>query len=84
MQFFPYLTEDSREVIEEKIKMFKNIYEIRDLYGRQCYIGFSGTQNAGKSTLLNELWGKYAKTGMNQHTKEVTRYEDANEWYLCH
>ena len=81
MQFFPYLTEDSREDIEEKIKMFKNIYEIRDLYGKQCYIGFSGPQNAGKSTLLNELWGNYAKTGMNTHTKEVSRYEIANGIY---
>ena len=76
---FAHLKEESRAVLENKIKIFMNIHALRELYGKQCYIGFVGPHNAGKSTLLNELWGKNAKTGMITHTVEPTRYHVANE-----
>ena len=73
-RMFPCLSDDSRTAIETKIKMFKNIHAIRQIYGKQCYIGFIGPQNAGKSTLLNKLWNKHAETGMFEHTRQPTRY----------
>ena len=63
----------------------KNVHVIRQMYGKQCYIGFVGPQNAGKSSLLNALWGKewkeLAKTGMKTHTKVTTRYRVADQVY---
>ena len=76
---FAHLKEESRAVLENKIKIFMNIHAIRELYGKQCYLGFVGPQNAGKSTLLNILWGKNAETGMFIHTEEPTKYHVANE-----
>ena len=78
-----HLTEESREVVWKKIRFFKTIHQIREVYGKQCYVGFIGPQNAGKSTLLNTLWEtKFktkAETGCSIHTSKPTKYKIANE-----
>ena len=78
-QVFSHLTSTSKIDIENKIEVFKNIHNIRQLCGKQCYFGFIGPQNAGKSTLLNALFKKDAKTGMRTHTQEPTKYQLADD-----
>ena len=73
-----HLQPDSKQVVEKKMDHFKMIHKIRELYGKQCYIGFIGPQNAGKSTLLNSLWHdrleREAETGYDTHTERPTKY----------
>ena len=69
-----HLTEQSRASVESKLKQLKSINDLRNIYSIQCFIGFVGPQNAGKSTLLNKLFNKSASTGMREHTLEPTRY----------
>ena len=57
------------------VRIFRSIHVIRLLYSKQCYMGFVGPQNAGKSTLLNKLFGRSAETGYRTHTAEPTRYK---------
>ena len=63
------------------IRIFKSVHEIRLAYSKQCFVGFVGPQNAGKSTLLNKLFGKAAETGFRTHTAEPTRYNVAENVY---
>jgi GTPase SAR1 family protein len=78
-QVLSHLTPGSKKDIENKIEVFMNVHNIRQLYGKQCYIGFIGPQNAGKSTLLNALYEKKAETGMRTHTQEPTKYQLADD-----
>ena len=61
----------------ETIFVFSAVHDIRLAYSKQCFVGFVGPQNAGKSTLLNKLFGKTAETGNRTHTVEPTRYKVA-------
>ena len=69
-----HLTPQRREFVESKLKQLRIINDLRIIYSKQCFIGFVGPQNAGKSTLLNKLFDKRAITGMREHTDEPTRY----------
>jgi len=63
-----------RKKFENAIKIASSMHEIREAYSKSCFIGFVGPQNAGKSTLLNNLYGLEAKTGSKVHTEEPTIY----------
>eukprot|EP00092_Neocalanus_flemingeri_P008198 GFUD01008839.1.p1 GENE.GFUD01008839.1~~GFUD01008839.1.p1 ORF type:complete len:1020 (+),score=178.99 GFUD01008839.1:195-3254(+) len=67
----------SRHAVLSRMEIFQSVHNIRMLYSKQCFIGFVGPQNAGKSTLINSLFGRTAEVGMRNHTKEPTRYEVA-------
>ena len=73
-----HLTPQSRASVESKLKQLRIINDLRIIYSEQCFIGFVGPQNAGKSTLLNKLFDKRASTGMREHTLEPTRYTVAD------
>ena len=78
-----HLDPRDKKVVEKKIEFFESIYNLRELYGRQCYIGFIGPQNAGKSSLLNALWQdrlkEKAETGHTTHTSRPTKYHIAED-----
>ena len=57
------------------------MYEIREAYSKSCFIGFVGQQNAGKTTLLNKLYGLEAKMGLRDHTEEPTIYPVGSNHY---
>ena len=82
-QVVGHLAPHSKEVVLYKSSHFKMIHEIREIYGRQCYIGFIGPQNAGKSTLLNSLWRdrlhQAAQVGYDTHTQRPTKYNIAED-----
>eukprot|EP00092_Neocalanus_flemingeri_P046452 GFUD01052255.1.p1 GENE.GFUD01052255.1~~GFUD01052255.1.p1 ORF type:complete len:677 (+),score=145.87 GFUD01052255.1:1032-3062(+) len=67
----------SKLAVLSRMKIIHSVHEIRMFYSKQCFIGFVGPQNAGKSTLINSLFGRTAAVGMRNHTKEPTRYEVA-------
>eukprot|EP00092_Neocalanus_flemingeri_P054092 GFUD01063690.1.p1 GENE.GFUD01063690.1~~GFUD01063690.1.p1 ORF type:complete len:531 (+),score=116.79 GFUD01063690.1:144-1736(+) len=68
----------SRHAVLSRMEIFHSVHDIRILYSKQCFIGFVGPQNAGKSTLINSLFGRTAEVGMRNHTEEPTRYEVAD------
>ena len=59
------------------LHIFKSVQVLRLAYSKQCFVGFVGPQNAGKSTLLNKLFNKRAETGAREHTAEPTKYKVA-------
>jgi energy-coupling factor transporter ATP-binding protein EcfA2 len=67
----------ARKFYEQKVECFLAIHELRFVFSKQCFIGFVGPQNAGKSTLLNALFNKRVETGMTTHTDEATKYSVA-------
>jgi len=63
--------------VYSSILIFKSVHVIRLAYSTQCFVGFVGPQNAGKSTLLNKLFGMKAETGERTHTDKPTKYKVA-------
>ena len=68
----------SVDSVRRSVLIFKAVHAIRLAYSKQCFVGFVGPQNAGKSTLLNNLFDKNAETGTRIHTSELTRYKVAD------
>ena len=60
--------------LEKAIKIASSMQEIRIAYNKSCFRGFVGPQKAGKSTLLNRLYGFEATAGSRDNTKDLTIY----------
>ena len=63
--------------LRNTLSIFRAVHRMRLAYSKQCFVGFVGPQNAGKSTLLNKLFDKRAAAGVRTHTEEPTRYDVA-------
>lgn len=68
-------TVDSQNLAIKRIECIQAIHEIRRLMAEQCYIGIVGMQDAGKTTLINKIWGVGGKTGHFNHTMVPVIYE---------
>ena len=69
-QFLDVLSDNKKRLLI----LYHTISRIRDIYSNQRFICFVGPQNAGKSTLLNQLFDSGAKVGSRVHTHAMTTY----------
>lgn len=68
-------TKKSQKLAIKRIGCIRAIHEIRSLMAEQCYIGIVGMQDAGKTTLINSIWGVDGETGHFKHTTAPVIYE---------
>ncbi|XP_059083625.1 uncharacterized protein LOC131880910 [Tigriopus californicus] len=68
-------TIDSQNLVIKRIECIRAIHAIRSLMAEQCYIGIVGMQDAGKTTLINKIWGVGERTGNFRHTMVPVIYE---------
>ena len=74
-------TESSKEAVLRRVDCIELVHRIRDILAKQCFIGGQGSyqrhrlftglvglQDAGKTTLLNRVWGLQGSTGLFCHT----------------
>ena len=62
-------TEKSKLDLLKRIECIEIVHRIRNILATQCFIGLVGLQDAGKTTLINKIWGFYGQTGLFSHTE---------------
>ncbi|XP_078617624.1 uncharacterized protein LOC144885575 [Branchiostoma floridae x Branchiostoma japonicum] len=59
-----------------RCQMTCDLFRIRQLLMKTCFVGLIGPQDAGKSTLIKTLWGVEVKDiGFQKHTKTTLLYK---------
>ena len=66
---------NSKEEIENRIKVIQSIHRIREIFSQQCFIGVAGLQDAGKTTLIKNIWNVGDKPGYFDHTRHPELYQ---------
>ena len=66
---------NSKEEIENRIKVIQSIHRIREIFSQQCFIGVVGLQDAGKTTLIKNIWNVGGKPGYFNHTRHPELYQ---------
>lgn len=72
-------TQKSKNIIHKRIEAVMKIHNIREIFAKQCFIGVVGIQDAGKTTLVRNIWGVGRKTGILSHTDVPLVYEITNK-----
>jgi len=70
-----HCTITSKGNVIKRMKTIEKIHKIREIFAQQCFIGIVGIQDAGKTTLLQKIWGIGGKTGFFSHTDVPMMYE---------
>jgi GTP-binding protein EngB required for normal cell division len=70
-----YVKETSKQDVLNSIKGVMKNYELRKILSHDLTIGVVGTGNAGKSTLVQKLFGLDTNPGLNQRTESIKPYE---------
>ena len=66
-------SDESKDLILERVDWITKVHKIRDALCKQCYIAVVGPQNAGKSKLLKSSWNcNNLKEGNFVHTLAAT------------
>ena len=68
-------TRKSKEKVMKRIKAIYIIHRIREIFSQQCFIGFVGLQDAGKTTLIKKIWNAGGKSGYFSHTVRPELYQ---------
>ncbi|CAH1778553.1 unnamed protein product [Owenia fusiformis] len=69
------LTKKSKKDISDRINMCLSVHKIRQVLSRACCVCVVGTQDAGKSTTIKEVWGVDVENiGLSVHTTKATLY----------
>ncbi len=55
----------------KRVEVILTVRKIRQVLMHQCFIGIAGTQNAGKTTLINKLLNKNFEAGLAAPTTKV-------------
>ncbi|CAH1229839.1 Hypp253 [Branchiostoma lanceolatum] len=62
-------TEKSQREVLRRCQMACDLFAIRQILRKSCFVGLFGPQNAGKSTLIEKTWGvKVKERGFHIHT----------------
>ena len=68
--------ESSRCNILRRIQLSCEMFQLRQYLKEDCYIGIVGPQDAGKSTLIKQLWGlDVGVIGYTSHTKTAKVFQ---------
>ncbi|XP_078618266.1 uncharacterized protein LOC144885927 [Branchiostoma floridae x Branchiostoma japonicum] len=66
----------SQEEALRRCQMACDLFEIRQLLRKSCFVGLIGPQNSGKSTLIEKTWGVSVKErGFQTHTLSPDLYK---------
>ncbi|XP_035685781.1 uncharacterized protein LOC118422368 [Branchiostoma floridae] len=68
--------EESQKEALRRCQMACDLFAIRQLLQKSCFVGLFGPQNAGKSTLIEKTWGVSVKErGFKTHTSAPDLYK---------
>ncbi|CAH1229835.1 Hypp252 [Branchiostoma lanceolatum] len=70
-------TKESQQEAVRRCQMTCDLFRIRQLLMKTCFVGLIGPQDAGKTTLIKTLWGleEVKDIGFQEHTKTAVLYK---------
>eukprot|EP00058_Branchiostoma_floridae_P013371 XP_002598859.1 hypothetical protein BRAFLDRAFT_90117 [Branchiostoma floridae] len=70
-------TKESQQEALRRCQMTCDLFRIRQLLMKTCFVGLIGPQDAGKSTLIKTLWGleEVKDIGFQEHTETAVLYK---------
>ena len=70
-------TKESQQEAVRRCQMTCDLFRVRQLLMKTCFVGLIGPQDAGKTTLIKTLWGmeEVKDIGFQKHTKTPVLYK---------
>ena len=66
---------ESKDLIVYRIRSIIAVHKVRNILAKQCFIGLTGPQNSGKSSLIKSIWNLDVIVGEFKHTTKATAFQ---------
>ncbi|XP_075264135.1 uncharacterized protein LOC142356037 [Convolutriloba macropyga] len=77
-----FLSEEAIQDLTRMVEIIKIVHVIRQKLASETFIGIVGTQNAGKTVLLNQLCNQREPTGYYKNTKQLTFFKTKDTYVV--